>query len=355
MSKVCIVAPANLINVSLISLYTHYFDKNGILYDLIYWNRRGLSESSTAYKTYCFEERMGSCSKLQKIMLFVKYRGFIKNILLKNDYELVITWQTSMAYLLYDVLLGKYRRKYIINIRDYISEQKPVFRRMIKCLVANSALNTISSEGFLDFLPKSDYCLIQSVNEDIIEAKVPVHSKSEEIIRIGYVGTCRYFDENFALIDRLANDKRFELWFCGANSEVLQKYADEKNINNVFSIGVFDRSETLKLLRSCDMINSCFGASDLANITLIPIRLFSALSQGLPVIASTGTYLSRLLEHEHLGISVDTKDDGIGDVLFNYFNNVDWQDFTQKSQLFLDKAIMQNRQFEKELSNILKH
>ena len=43
-SKICIIGTSNIKHISLISLYTKYFDQHGMAYDIIYLDRYGIEE-----------------------------------------------------------------------------------------------------------------------------------------------------------------------------------------------------------------------------------------------------------------------------------------------------------------------
>ena len=62
-----------------------------------------------------------------------------------------------------------YKDKFILNIRDYFFENNKLIKYRMKKIVDASRLTTLSSEGFLKFLPKSEkYRIIYSYNMNII-------------------------------------------------------------------------------------------------------------------------------------------------------------------------------------------
>ena len=56
--------------------------------------------------------------------------------------------------LLFDLLLFKYKNNYILDIRDPSYEKFKLFNQILKKIICSSYFTTISSEGFLEFLPK---------------------------------------------------------------------------------------------------------------------------------------------------------------------------------------------------------
>ena len=121
----------------------------------------------------------------------------------------------------------------------------------------------------------------------------------------------------------------------------------------VFVIDTFPREDTLSIFGKFDIINSCFGCDNLANSTLVPIRLFTALSQGLPVMASKGMFLANLLKSTNLGIEVDSFADNLGDYIFNYISNLDYDKFSFLAHEYLLGAVNTNVDFQRKLDEFL--
>lgn len=216
-----------------------------------------------------------------------------KKIIEQEDYKYIITRQTTGAYLLVDILLRRYKNRYVVNVRDYVAEKKFPFSLMIKRLVKHAALTTILSNGFKSSLPPYDYVKVNSVNEDILENFSGVPRKNNDAIKVGFASNCRYLNRSYKLIDALGNDKRFELWYCGTNSETLAEYAKHKGITNLFVKPAFDAKETISIMSEFDFVNSAFGNDSLDNSTLMPIRLYTALAIHRPMLVNDKTQLVR--------------------------------------------------------------
>ena len=350
MSKICIIGTSNIKHISLISLYTRFFEENGIDYDIIYIDRYGIDEQTGAKQVFKFRlDNMSS--RTGKLSGFKKFRSFVKRKVKENSYDLLITWQSTTAYILSDFLLGKYKNKYIVNIRDYIAEKNPFFKHLLGRLADKSAFTTISSDGFLEFLPKRDYIKVNSINEDLLEG-IKVQTRVPKApYKIGFVGNCRYFRESYRLIDALANDKRFELWYCGTNSAVLKEYADEKNIENVFTSDSFAPGETVELMSRFDMINSAFGSDAFDNRTLMPIRLYTAAAMNLPVLASSNTKLGSVINEYNIGFVVESYD-SLPDTLADYFAALDKTELSTACEAFLSVCRKENAKFYQKLREI---
>jgi len=349
LKKICIVANSNLKHISLISLYTKILDKYHIAYDIIYIERYGIKEKSNARKLYPFYIKF-SGSKVNKIISFLKFRRFAKRIISENNYDFIITWQTTTAYILFDLLILKYKKRYCINIRDYIMENILPIRFILILLLKCSKFTTISSKKFVEFLPKHNYILVNSINDDIITEKNSNMTNTKKVIKypikIGFVGNCRFFDENIKLINALKNDKRYELWFCGTNSEYLSEYAKEHKISNVKTIGGFSVEETEKIMSKFDLINSAFGNEKINVKTLTPIRLYTAMKLHIPILVNNKTQLSDIVFENKLGFVIESYDK-LADEIEKYIKTINFDDFINNSNKFLKISKKENLIFEK--------
>ncbi len=350
MPKICIIGAMNIKHMSLISLYTSIFDKNNIAYDIIYLDRYNVDELSNAKNMYKFEITIKrEWSKLKKLLSYYKFSLFAKKIIRKNNYELLITWQTFTAYLLLDTILLKYKKKHIMNVRDYIIEDKWFIKPIIKCLIKSSVFCALSSDAFVSFLPRNNYVIVNSINYDILKIKPSVLSTSTTI-KIGFVGNCRYLKENIKLINSLKNDARFELWYCGTNSDIFKEYAERNSIYNLKTMGDFEMDDTINIMSEMHIINSVFGSNGLDNKTLVPIRLFTSAFLGKPILVSSNTHVSKLVLKHKVGFVIDVYED-LADTLYDFYMSLNLEDFRRDANSFFNKSNEQNIEFNNILLN----
>lgn len=352
-NTICIIGTANIKHISLISLYTRYFDEKGMSYDIIYLDRYGLDEPTTARNTYRYRYSAATpTGRLQRIQMFWRFRRFALKRLREGDYKYIITWQTTAAYLFADKLLRKYAYRYVINVRDYVAEKRWPFRWLIKQLVKKARFTALSSLGFKTFLPNCDYLLVNSINENLLQGVTPQPHKKNCKIRIGFAGNCRYFNESFKLIDALGNNRMFELWYCGTNSRTLKEYAVLHGYDNVKTISGFKPEETIEIMSSFDMVNSAFGNDAMDNSTLMPIRLYTAIALHRPMLVNEKTQLGREVEVNGLGFVIDNYDE-LASRLWEYYQKMDFECFDAACDRYLKKARCENQTFYKQLDNLL--
>lgn len=353
MSKICIIGTSNIKHISLISLYTTFFKDNNIPYDIIYMDRYGIEEKTGAQNQFCYHA-LHISTKLDKIREFIRFRQYAKKIIKQKKYELIITWQTTSAYLFSDLLLYEYKNRFIINVRDYVIENNKFIQLLLRKLIKKASMVTISSEGFKEFLPSGEYTLVNSINNDILKDYKFIEKKKQKIIpfKIGFAGNCRYFRESYRLIDALANDERYEIWYCGTNSEKLKIYSEKKGIDNVKIMPAFLPNQTLKIFDKFDIINSAFGSDAWDNRTLMPIRLYTALSMHLPILVSARTQLAREVEKGNIGYVIDDYS-VLADNLFNYLTHLNQEKFIKDCDKYIFKARKQNENFYIKLNKIV--
>lgn len=351
-SKICIIGTSNLKHISLISLYTKFFDKHNVPYDIVYLDRYGIEEKTTASNVYRFTY-VPKAGKVNKLLMFASFRKYANKILKANKYDTVITWQTTGAYLFADILLRRFKGRYIVNVRDYVIENNRFFHWLLAKLVNNARFVTISSDGFRRFLPKADYIKVNSVNEELLEGLTGRPQNNSLPIKIGFAGNCRYFRESYKLIDALGNDDRFELWYCGSNSEVLKEYADTKGYNNVKTMPTFNPKDTIDIMASFDMVNSAFGNDAMDNSTLMPIRLYTAIAIHRPMLVNENTQLAKEVREGRIGFAISSYD-GLGDNLYAYYSGLDFNHFAFDCDAYLNTARKENEKFYEKLKEVSK-
>ncbi|MBA5730207.1 capsular biosynthesis protein [Aerococcaceae bacterium INB8] len=355
-SKICIVSTANVKHMTLISLYTDILKAYNIEFDIVYLDRYGIVEDIGANKVYKLCKNITpKTTKKEKLRYFIEFRNFSKNIINNNNYDLVIVWNTLTSLLLADVLL-KNKKKYILNIRDYYFEKNFIIYYLHKQLIRNSIFTTISSKGFLDFLPRAKYIFVHSLNEEIInlnEEQNYTFGRKNDPINIGFLGNVRFYEVQKKIINLLGNDDRFRLWYCGTNSEPLEEYVFERNIKNCEFTGEFSPSETEFYLNKFDIINNIFGSKDISVKTLTPIRLYYSTNYKIPILVNKDTYLGNLVEEFNLGLTLDENELNFADKLYNYFINLKSDEYIKATQKFNELVINENNLFKNKFKSLV--
>lgn len=200
MIRICILSAVNIKHMSLISIYTKYFEEHGIEYDIIYMDKYDEEEEIGAKNIYRFVNVIDRrWTKIYKVIKYSKFINYATKVLKREKYDKIIVWN-DVAILMFGIFLAKkYKNKYCLNCRDYNGENNPIIYYIFKKAIKNSYFTTISSGGFKTFLPMYDYIDLYSYNYKLLQSSQPRNQLSTGRLRIGFVGNVRFFEENYKL------------------------------------------------------------------------------------------------------------------------------------------------------------
>lgn len=356
MKKICILSAVNIRHMSLISLYTNIFQKEGVEYDIIYMDKYGEDEDFSAKRKFRYVNVINSTwPKWYKVFRYFKFRRYAIRILDRNQYDFVVVWNDVAIFMFADYLARKYKNRYCLNVRDYCSQHiRWVYRRFEK-VINNACFTTISSEGYKKFLPSHDYEVIHSLNPLLFNTISPRNGfrKIDEPIRIGFIGYVRYFDINKKLLMLFKNDTRFELHYYGTKAEVLKEFADANNINNVVFYGTFPVKDTPKYLEKIDMINNLYGNDNINLRLALSIKLYHGVYARIPILVCPNTYMKEIITKYELGfvfseITMDYKEK-----LYSWYRQLKFDEFNMHCSYFLRMVNDQNDKFERKVKEFI--
>ena len=309
--------------------YIRALEEKNKLYDIVFFDRyltdQSDSDNEFVFKKYC----PTGGSKIKKIGTMLEYAAYVRRLLKTNQYRSVIVLTTVPAVFLYDVLIRRFKEKYILDIRDYTYEHVALYRKMVGKLIEHSFMTVISSKGFKRFLPDRYSYVVTHNIPDLTRVKSTSGKTGHKPIQIGFVGSIRYFEENKKIIRDFMDDPQFSLHYYGTmtNDCDLQEYCKTLGCRTVFFHGRFDNSEKEKIYSQIDIINSIYGDFGLETSTAVPNRFYDAALYHCPIIVSKGTYLAELVEEYKLGFAVDVFHEDIHKKLTEYLSSFDKEVF----------------------------
>lgn len=356
MKKICIVSFCDLYILPYANLYIDMAKQKGAQCDLVYWCRDKENDSKNCYsdcnKIVFFSKSFESCNRIGKLRLYFEARKFICQALMFGDYDRVVFLQSHGAVLCSNVLLKKYRNRYIIDIRDYSLEHIKLYYHVESRLIKNAYASVISSPAYKKFLPEGDFYLAHNFNpftqEELSFAK---DKESCNQIRISYVGTVRFYDMDKKLLNHLANDPRYIVKYFGRGSEVLKKYCIESNINNVEFCGSFRQDQTIEFYKSTDLINNLYGnhCNDLDYA--LSNKLYHCIQLHIPILVCPDTYMAEVTEKYSLGFVLDINDPQSFEKLYNWFLNFDRKRFAKGCEDYLIQVQKDNERYNSMLND----
>lgn len=357
MKKVCVLSTVDMSRMTLLSLYTEYLHKNGIKYDIICAKKKQENKDPYAENIYEFDATKSQNSGvLGKVMHFWSMRSFANEIFDKNDYSFIIVWNEVTSFIFSDILKKRFKGRYSINIRDYQYNNLPIIGQRMSSSLKHAAFNTISSDGFRKFLPKGEYLMIHSLNDKMLSKLKPQEALRErdKPIRILNIGQIRWCENIYPLIDELANDKRYELYFVGTGSEQIDEYISGKGIKNVFTHGRFAPEETVKFLEKADVIFNLYGVGNLHVDTALSIKLYYAIYLGIPILTYKNTYMNELSTELGIGFTVEKgRFEGIGDRLYSWYHSLSKEKTLENCDEFIKLAKQSHSELYNALSEVL--
>lgn len=355
--KVLIVDTVSYDRAPYLQYYIKACKEKNVPFDLFLWNRDmngGLQKDKNIFTMNCVCPFGGS--KLKKIFPMLKYRKALLQTIKNNHYTHLVLVNTLAPEMISSYVLSHYKGKYILDIRDYTYERISIYKKIENTLIRNSNFTTISSRGFLKFIDSNPKII---VNHNISNIKYAVKEptlRSRKPVRIGFVGSVRYPEENIKLIEALRG-KDFLLKYVGPEVAGcdLKGYCTKNNIINVIFQGKFKNHEKAAIYKEIDIINSIYGDFSLEVTTAIPNRYYDALLFKKPIIASKGTYLGELVRENGIGLVVDLNQDSVEDKLVDYIHQFDTSKFLINCHRALNDIMTEQNNFYQYIKEFLQN
>ena len=352
MKKICFVTMGNIYTVPYLSTYTDHIEGS---YSVIYWDREGKDEAGGENTYYRFNKKLSPTDKLGKITGFLQYKNFVKHILWKENFDLVIFLQTWSALLMADVAQKHYSGRYIVDVRDYTYEKKAIIYRREKKLMEHAAMCVISSEGYKAFLPPHHYYIIHNARKLDSEKVIAIRERNKEkaVLNIAFIGYVNYQDQHKKLLKSLKNDPRFHLSFVGTRAMELEAFCNENGIRNVTLMDTFDGTKILDFYENTDFVNNLYGNHTPVLDYALSNKLYFAAELRIPILTCSDTYMNQISSQYGFGFSINVDDPLVGDKLWKYYSAIDWGAFESGCREFLEKVQKENNESTEALKNIL--
>lgn len=360
MSKVLLVAPSNISDAPYVQYYIRIFEINKVDYDVLYWNRL-LEDThvdpSNYYSWDVYSDALDSAWK--KMYHAIRFGLYVRKHLQKHEYSSLVVFTVTYSIFMERFLSRWFKGRFIFDVRDHspLCNTK-IFNCSVEKLVENSAYTVVSSEGFLKWMPKNKtkYLVDHNVGLELLKAcyDEPIKNMNKEHLNILTIGQLRDDVANAFVMDSFANNKGFFLTFAGSGwaLPILQKHAEDRGIKNVFFTGRYQKKDELDIIRQSDMVNA-FTGDDINSRTLMTNRFYNAVLCCKPLIVNADTFQAQLCKKYDLGVIVDENAD-MEPLIHKYISEFDKEKYLIGRSRFLDKIIIDLKQFETSIVNIVK-
>lgn len=350
--KALVIAGAN---IRLMPYLFGYFEQlSQLKYDitLFYWDRDGLKDRSLPedVKAICFKESMkNDIPKIAKIKNFFKYRNEALKVINSQQFDIIIVCDTQFVVLLSDILLKRYRKKYIFDYRDPSYEKITLYKKRVASVVLNSKATFISSDAYREYLPK--YCehiyIMHNITaKDLMYRNVrrALARETTGKIRISFWGCIRDTEVNLSLIKGIANDSRFELHYYGTiekTAKAVVNYCEKNDINNVYMHKEYLPDERYEFAKTTDIIHNAYNNYDGGNPSM-GNKFYDGIMFYIPQICTAGGFMGSEVLKYGVGITIDPENP-FADKLYDYYKNTDWIDFEKKCDKCLESVMEEHK------------
>lgn len=344
--KVAVLGFNNIKYSPYITTYTDLLDKYSIEYDVIIPNRNQLNETINGNLVYIEWDK-----KKNKLQNFVTFAKRTQTILKKENYDFIFILTTIPAILLSHVLVKKYKEKYLVDIRDYTYDKKPIFRNLETYVLKYAHTRVISSPAFREFLPDLEYVLCHNFSHRTLISDLTFERRGEPI-KIGYVGSIAYIEECKRMIDLVRNDDRFCFYLYGNEvyGSIVSEYAESSGTERIKCFGGYEPAEKPKIIHGIDILFNDYGnGSDLVKCALSN-KLYDSFTFKKPLITSPDTIMSKLANNYSFDIDSKTKS---LDELYEWYNNINGDKMVSYMNQCLNQFKNENIFFEDTVCKII--
>lgn len=336
--KIALVDMANLKYMPYVKCYLDVIDLSKTETHVIHWKRE--TEDSTQLDSrvsiHTYEKLIDSSQGLKEKLLEIgKYSCYLHNELKKLSPDFLIVHYQTTAFLIFDLLMGKYKNRYILDYRDITYERHNWFRMLVSRIIKNSVYTFISSEGFKKYLPNMDKIHIShNVDFNLIH-KAPTHVKKikekHTPVRIAFWGRIRNDRTNRAFIEAVSASQGVELHYYGIFNDCTSK----KPLNtieaakNVFYHGAYSSADRRTFADATDLLLNVFDKDDKNMPFATSNKFYDGLLFNIPQICASGSIMGNKCEKLGVGIAINIEDPDFLTKIITYYHCINFDTFIE--------------------------
>ncbi|MEG1861804.1 MAG: hypothetical protein RR206_08975, partial [Bacteroidaceae bacterium] len=145
---------------------------------------------------------------------------------------------------------------------------------------------------------------------------------------------------NTALINRLANDKRFELHYYGREQQIaldLKAYAKSLKADNVFFNGEYKPQDRYEFLKSTDVIHNLYKDTNTA--LAMGNKFYDGIIFRIPQVCIPGSFMGEMCDKYSVGTSLNPFDESFADNLERYYRSIETNQFKKNCVSLLSNIL----------------
>jgi hypothetical protein len=361
--RILIIGFSKLAYMPYMNFYLEQLTETDNEIHLLYWNRDEKEEITLPFNIKLHEFRLyqeDEVAKIRKIKSFMKYRQQVKQLLLHEKFDLVVVMLTIPGVILYDILKKYYLNRYIFDYRDVTFENIGLYRKVIHKLVEHSVATFVSSDAFRVYLPnKENIYTSHNILLDSLENRDMRRCRSREVdpIRIRYWGFIRHENINKTIIDRIANDSRFELHYHGREQETahnLKQYCKEFGIRNVFFHGTYRPEERYDFAKETDLLHNIYE-NDSQTINAMGNKFYDGVVFYIPQLCNSGSYMGKQVAEAKVGFECNPYCQPFADDIFRFYTSMSWNAFEENCNSKLNQILVEYKKGVNVINGIMKN
>lgn len=350
---VALVYIGNIEYCPYVQYYIHLLKKEHVNFNIYFWNRENNNiEYPENYYSFTLKSDLKK-NKASKLLDFIRYRRWLRNQIKKHKEIKVVCLDTLSSILLY----GNLRKNdYLLEIRDYSYENYAIFRIYENSIINNAKQVFISSCGFKTFLPDMKYVVCHNIAFDY-RIKHNIIMKKNDVINIVWTGSIRYSRVQKYIIDSLANDIRFKIFYHGSGPDLqdLKSFCIDNGIENVEFTGKYNENEKISLLEKADFVLNAYDLNVGSEVKYaLSNRFYDALMLKIPQIVEDESYKSTIIKEYNLGYVLKANTKKLGDEIFNYYNSFDLESFNESCNYLLNNYIEENEIYKNKILEFIR-
>lgn len=345
--KIGIIAAHHIRFSPYIFYYTKILEELGFDYELIIPNKMGIIDEFS-HKVHLLPWN----PQYSSLINYFLYANKVVKVIDYEKYDALIILTTVNASYLAPYLSKKYKKKYIVDIRDYTHENNRFYFFLESMGIRNAKLNVISSSKFTEFLPVSQYVVCHNINFEIKDLELLWKKPGDRII-IGHVGSISYKEQCKKLINLVKEDDRFEFHIYGKESK-------EKEIENIVSglkcdriryFGAYLPADKEKIIPTLDILFNTYGNKNPLLDYALSNKLYDAMYYKKLLLTSPCTYMEEVGGKIAYSLDYDTESEL--DLLYEWVRKLRKEVVENYQNTMLQRFIQDNITTESKIKNIL--
>ena len=158
-------------------------------------------------------------------------------------------------------------------------------------------------------------------------------------------------------MDALGNDFRFELHYYGRmqqDGREMEEYAYNKGYGNIFFHGAYMPLERYEFAKETDLIHNVYDCGYTTG-NAMGNKYYDGIIFGIPQICTEGSHMGNIVNQGGVGLIINLDDYNIGDKIWNYYRQLDWEKFETSCEIELYSVKKQQSTVKSKLTEFIEH